>query len=217
MADQRTDWLRNTIVVVLVVGIAYIVYGIDQRARESERTAAEALAYANTVKIQAEAQGAEVSEAPEVLQNVPVPVPGPGPSDEQVRDAVRDYLLRNPPTPGRAPTDAEVQAAVTAYCTARGGCVGPVGAEGRDGQPGSPGAAGSPGPSPTDEQVANAVVVYCDAHAGCAGAQGPAGSPGPVGPSVDACDPPAGYNPLVNPDQPGWTCYTTTTTSTTVP
>lgn len=127
---------------------------------------------------------------------------GPEPSFEQVLSAVQTYLLANPPPSGRAPTDAEVAAAVVAFCGANNGCRGLVGASGALGDTGPEGLQGAPGEPPSDAQVLAAVQAYCDAHGGCAG---------PAGPSVDVCDPPPGYNPLIDPDQGGWMCTTTTT------
>jgi hypothetical protein len=211
-----TSILGGLALLLVVVGVAFAQWrAAEDRASRIELQLQDSNQRIGQLVDQVEGLGAEpVTTAPPSDPVLPVAL---GPTDAQVRLAVVDYLTRNPPTPGRAPTDIEIQAAVTAYCTARGGCIGPAGDDGRDGQPGVPGATGSTGPGPTDEQVAGDVAAYCDTHGGCVGPPGPAGAPGPAGPSVDACDPPAGYNPIVDPDQPGWTCYTTTTTPPTPP
>lgn len=52
--------------------------------------------------------------------------------------------------PGPGPTDAQVAAAVSAYCAARGECMGSPGAEGGQGAPGPSGPPGEPGPACPD-------------------------------------------------------------------
>lgn len=77
---------------------------------------------------------------------------GPSPTDEQVQDAVDDYLQAHPPANGQNATDAQVATAVAAYLTAHPPA---------DGEPGQP---GDPGQDATDAQVASAVATYLTAH-----------------------------------------------------
>lgn len=167
--ERQTDWLRNIIVGVLLVGISYIIWGIDQRARDSAQTSAEALAYANQVKVQAEAQGVEVSDLPETLEGKPGAVGPPGPQGER-GETGRDGLT---PPCYFAPTI----------------CVGPPGAQGISGMPGingTNGVDGNPGTNGLNGEPGPQGIQGEPGVQGPQGEQGIQGSQGPQGPAVQS-------------------------------
>ena len=106
-------------------------------------------------------------------------------AEDQIEQAVVNYLIANPPEPGKDgeqgepgedgsdglnASDEQVAAAVAQYC-ADGAC---VGAPGQDGQDGEPGEDGTDGQNATDAQIQEAIENYC-ANDAC---KGPKGDPG---------------------------------------
>jgi hypothetical protein len=144
-------------------------------------------------------QAEKVADAP-----VPGPIgpigpsgePGPPPTPEQIRGAVDQYLIENPPPAGRAPTANEVAAAVAGYLVANPPSPGrpPTAAEISDAvqvyfanNPPPAGPTGDPGRPPTADEIRAAVAEYLAANpppAGPAGASGADGGTGAQGVGV---------------------------------
>lgn len=101
------------------------------------------------------------------VQQQPVEPVAVGPSSTEIRAAVADYLLRNPPPAGQSATLDQITAAVAEHLAAH------------PPQPGRP---------PTVEEVRSAVAVYLTDNPPAAGPAGADGDPGrpPTDAEIDA-------------------------------
>lgn len=210
---RRLTPLTVTLIVAIASLVGWSVWSLAHARSQARLAAGNAADIATQIRDACERDGETARELGDLcdraveVEEDPVVDP-PLPSREQVRDAVENYLIANPPASGepgrpggagRPPTDAEIDAAVARFCQGgfcRGdrGVPGERGEPGEDGEPGKDGESitgpegpqgppgetivGPTGPGPTDAQVAAAVAAYCDAHGECRGEQGPQGEPG---------------------------------------